>query len=62
MKKHATRKSPNVTPEMIEAGFNVLRDSALSADLLETDKCTVADMYRAMHEARVAEVDTSPEV
>ena len=51
MKKH------DVTPEMIDAGFKVLRDSGISDELLATDEGTVADIYRAMHEARVAEVD-----
>ena len=37
-----------ITPEMIEAGFKALRASAISDDLLEADKLTVAEIYRAM--------------
>ena len=37
-----------VTPEMIEAGFKILQDSGLTDDLLEADKCTVAEIFRAM--------------
>ena len=41
-----------LTAEMIEGGFQVLRASAMSDDLLEADRQTVADIYRAM--ARLA--------
>ena len=37
-----------VTPEMVEAGFKVLKASGLADDLLVADKCMVADIYRAM--------------
>lgn len=37
-----------VTPEMIEVGFRVLCDSGIVDDPLEADKCTVAEVYRAM--------------
>lgn len=41
-----------VTPEMIEAGFQVLRASGLAEDYLETDKRMVAEIYCAMHGSR----------
>ena len=37
-----------VTLEMIEDGFAVLKAAALTDDLLEADRLTVADIYRAM--------------
>ena len=37
-----------ITPEMIEAGFKVLKEAALADDLLLADKCTVAEIFRAM--------------
>ena len=37
-----------VTPAMIEAGFRALRNSGITDDLLEADKCTVAEVHRAM--------------
>jgi hypothetical protein len=46
------RKEIEVTPEMVEAGFLILSQSGIADDLLEADKCTVAEMYRAMVEAR----------
>ena len=40
-----------VTEEMIEAGFSVLRQSCIAGDdLLEGDRLTVADIYRAMRD------------
>ena len=41
-----------VTEEMIEGGFQVLRDAALTEFLLEAARHTVAEIYRAM--ARLA--------
>ena len=41
-----------VTAEMIEDGFRVLRAAALADFLLEADRQTVVDIYRAM--ARLA--------
>jgi hypothetical protein len=38
-----------VTPEMIEAGFAILRGSCIADDLLEADRGTVVEIYRAMH-------------
>ena len=37
-----------VTPEMIEAGFQILNRSGLSDEYLEADKLTLAQIYRAM--------------
>jgi hypothetical protein len=37
-----------ITPEMIEAGFAVLKASGLTDDPLEADKLVVADIFRAM--------------
>ena len=40
---------PEVTPEMVEAGFRVLAESGLGGDdLLEVDRLLVARIYRAM--------------
>jgi len=36
------------TPEMIEAGFQVLASSGIADDYLEADKSLVAEIYRAM--------------
>ena len=41
-----------ITPQMIEAGFAVLRESGIADEYLEADKCTVADIYRAMSALR----------
>lgn len=40
-----------VTPEMFEGGFKVLVEARIADDLLEVDKCTVAEIYLAMHRA-----------
>ena len=37
-----------VTPEMMEAGYRVLMAAGLGDALLEADKLTVAEIYRAM--------------
>ncbi len=37
-----------ITAEMIEAGYRVLLAAGLTDDLLEADRLTVADIYRAM--------------
>ena len=37
-----------ITPEMVEAGYRVLVGACLTDDLLEADKLTVAEIYRAM--------------
>ena len=39
---------PEITPEMIEAGYQVLLASGLTDDPLEADKLTVAEIFRAM--------------
>jgi hypothetical protein len=41
-----------VTPEMVEAGYGVLEASAITDYLLEGDKITVAQIYRAMQRER----------
>jgi hypothetical protein len=43
-----------VTPEMIQAGWDVLAEAGLADDLLEADKLTVERVYLAM--ARLAPV------
>ena len=40
-----------ITPAMIEAGFTALRRSGLADDYSQADKCTVADIFRAMTRA-----------
>jgi hypothetical protein len=40
-----------ITPEMIEAGFAVLIASGIADAYSEVDKCTVAEIFRAMVEA-----------
>jgi len=37
-----------ITPEMIEAGYLVLRNSCLTDDLLEADRLTVVEIFQAM--------------
>ena len=44
-----------ITSQMIEVGFQVLRDSEIADDLLEADKCMVAEVYRAMFVLRVSQ-------
>ncbi|MEX2616484.1 MAG: hypothetical protein WD767_10340 [Alphaproteobacteria bacterium] len=39
---------PVVTDAMVEAGFEVLQASGIADDLLTADKCTVAEVFRAM--------------
>ncbi len=46
-----------ITPEMIEAGYQVLARSGLSDDLLEADRLTVVEMYQAMWRRRMDSVD-----
>lgn len=41
-----------VTTQMVEAGFAVLRESWIADEYLEAEKCTVADIYRAMFVVR----------
>ena len=41
-----------VTPEMIEAGFKVLRNSGIADEYLEADTLSVAEIYRAMEVRR----------
>ena len=40
-----------ITPEMIEAGFQVLRGSGIADEYLEADSLMTADIYRAMRKA-----------
>jgi hypothetical protein len=42
-------KSIEVTPEMIEAGFEVIRKSGIADDYGGADKLLVAEIYQAMH-------------
>jgi hypothetical protein len=44
----APEDSIEVTPAMIEAGYQVLAASGLADDLLEADKLTVVEIYLAM--------------
>lgn len=37
-----------VTPEMVEAGFRVLKTSCIADDYLDADKLTLVEIYRAM--------------
>lgn len=39
---------PEITPQMVEAGYEVLLSSGLADVLLKVDRCTVAEVYRAM--------------
>lgn len=41
-----------ITPEMIKAGYQVLLASGLGDAILRADKCTVAEIYRAMASLR----------
>ena len=41
-------KGIEITPEMIEAGYQVLKASGITDDLLEADRETVAEIYLAM--------------
>ena len=41
-----------ITPAMSEAGFAVLRAAYITDDLLEGDRETVSEIYRAMARAR----------
>ena len=46
------RKEVEITPEMIEAGFRVLKDSGITDEPLEADRLTVEEIYMAMQLAR----------
>ncbi len=37
-----------ITPQMIEAGFQVLCNSGIADEYLKVDKCMVAEIYQAM--------------
>jgi hypothetical protein len=42
-------KAPrDITPEMIEAGYNVLVKACITDDPLEADRLVVSDIFRAM--------------
>ena len=41
----ADKKSIEVTPEMIEAGFDVLKASGITDEYLEADKLLVAEIF-----------------
>ena len=43
-----------VTPEMVEAGYAVLKTSGITDDLLEADRGTVSEIYLAMYRNRPA--------
>ena len=38
-----------ITPEMIEVGYRVLEDSAITDELLEADRLLVEQIFRAMY-------------
>ncbi len=42
-----------VTPEMVEAGFQALRGSGIADFYLEADKVAVAEIYTAMERCRI---------
>jgi hypothetical protein len=44
----ATVSEIEISPEMLAAGFRVLRDSGLSGEYQEEDKLVVARIFRAM--------------
>jgi hypothetical protein len=49
-----------ITPEMLEAGYQALRVSGLTDDLLEADRLVVVEIYRAMRGLEPAEVTLAP--
>jgi hypothetical protein len=57
MNNDTTRQSSQVevTPEMEEAGFQVLRKSAIADAYLVEDRLLVAEIYRAMYACRQAQ-------
>jgi hypothetical protein len=44
-----------VTPEMLEAGFAVLRASGIADEYLDADKLLVQSIFEAMMRARAAQ-------
>ena len=48
----ADGESIEVTPQMIEAGFAVLKKSGTADEYLEADKLTVEEIFRAMYQKR----------
>lgn len=44
----ANNSEIEITPEMIEAGFQVLCNSGIADDYPEADKVLVADIFRSM--------------
>jgi hypothetical protein len=44
-----------ITPQMVEAGFQVLLASGLGDAILKADKCTVAEVFCAMYRAMQSE-------
>lgn len=51
---------PEITEEMIEAGYSVLAVSGVSDELLEADRIWVREIYLAMHAARRRDALTEP--
>ena len=45
------KEEVEITPQMIEAGYAVLTSSGIADAYSEVDKCTVAEIFRAMAEA-----------
>lgn len=50
----AREQEIEITPEMIDAGIEVLVTSGLADDHLRADRYRVAEIFRAMHQARRA--------
>ena len=50
----ANNSEIEITPQMIDAGFQVLQGSSLGDVILKADKCMVAEIYRAMDSVRRA--------
>ena len=49
-----------VTPEMVEAGYRVLEAAHITDDLLEAERLTVAEIYRAMYSMRPLSTSYAP--
>ncbi len=52
-----TKDEIEITPRMIEAGFEVLRNSGIADEYLKVDRLLVEQIFRAMLAAHLAERD-----
>ena len=57
----STEKEIEITPQMVEAGFEVLSSSGIADSYLGADRTLVAQIFLAMWRASRGEVRETPE-